>query len=31
LLYPSNQWHRPGVVQSNDYRFILAVDVEYLP
>jgi len=30
LLYPSNQWHRPGVVQSNDYRFILAVDVEYL-
>jgi hypothetical protein len=31
LLYPSNQWHRPGVVQSNDYRFILAVDIEYLP
>ena len=30
LLYPSNQWHRPGVVQSNDYRFILAADVEYL-
>jgi hypothetical protein len=29
LLYPSNQWHRPGVVQSNDYRFILAVDIEY--
>ena len=31
LLYPSNQWHRPGVVQSDNYRFILAVDVEYLP
>jgi hypothetical protein len=29
LVYPSNQWHRPGIVQSNDYRFILAVDVEY--
>jgi len=31
LLYPSNQWHRPGIVQSTDYRFILAVDIEYLP
>jgi hypothetical protein len=30
LLYPSNQWHRPGIVQSNDYRFILAADIEYL-
>jgi hypothetical protein len=29
LIYPSNQWHRPGIVQSNNYRFILAVDVEY--
>jgi len=29
LIYPSNQWHRPGIVQSNDYRFVLAVDVEY--
>lgn len=31
LVYPSNQWHRPGIVQSNEYRFILAADVEYLP
>jgi hypothetical protein len=31
LIYPSSQWHRPGIVQSNDYRFILAVDVEYIP
>lgn len=31
LLYPSDQWHRPGIVQSNNYRFILAADVEYLP
>ena len=30
LVYPSDQWHRPGIVQSNQYRFILAADVEYL-
>lgn len=30
LVYPSNQWHRPGIVQSNNYRFILAADVEYI-
>jgi hypothetical protein len=29
LIYPSDQWHRPGIVQSNDYRFVLAADVEY--
>lgn len=29
LMYPSDQWHRPGIVQSNQYRFILAADVEY--
>lgn len=29
LIYPSDQWHRPGLVQSNDYRFVLAADVEY--
>lgn len=29
LIYPSNQWHRPGIVQSNEYRFVLAADVEY--
>ena len=29
LIYPSNQWHRPGIVQSKDYRFILAADIEY--
>lgn len=28
-VYPSNVWHRPGIVQSNKYRYILAVDVEY--
>lgn len=30
LIYPSDLWHRPGIVQSNQYRFILAADVEYL-
>lgn len=29
LVYPSDQWHRPGIVQSDQYRFILAADVEY--
>ncbi len=29
VIYPSETWHRPGIVQSNKYRFILAVDVEY--
>lgn len=29
LIYPADQWHRPGIVQSKDYRFVLAVDVEY--
>ena len=31
LIYPSDQWHRPGIPQSNNYRFIIAADVEYLP
>lgn len=30
LIYPGDKWHRPGIVQSNNYRFILAVDVEYI-
>lgn len=30
LIYPSDQWHRPGIVQSDNYRFVLAADVEYL-
>lgn len=29
LIYPSNQWHRPGIVQSQKYRFVLAADIEY--
>ena len=30
IIYPSSTWHRPGIVQSHQYRFILAADVEYL-
>jgi hypothetical protein len=30
LIYPSNVWHRPGIVQSDQYRFILAADVDYV-
>jgi len=29
LVYPSQIYHRPGIPQSNNYRFILAADVEY--
>lgn len=29
LVYPSNTWHRPGIVQSNQFRFVLAADIEY--
>lgn len=31
LIYPSDKWHRPGIVQSEHYRFVLAADVEYQP
>lgn len=30
LIYPSQYWHRPGIVQSSKYRFILAADIEYV-
>jgi len=28
-IYPSKIWHRPGIVQSSQYRFILAADIDY--
>lgn len=31
LIYPGDQWHRPGIPQSDNFRFIIAADVEYLP
>lgn len=30
-IYPSETWHRPGHIQSDEYRFVLAADIEYLP
>jgi hypothetical protein len=30
IIYPSDTWHRPGIVQSNQFRFILAADIEYI-
>lgn len=30
LIYPGDRWHRPGIPQSNKFRFILAADVEYV-
>jgi len=30
MIYPSKIWHRPGIVQSDQYRFILAADVDYI-
>ena len=28
LIYPGNMWHRPGIVQSLQYRFVLAADIQ---
>jgi hypothetical protein len=30
LIYPSETWHRPGIAQSDQYRFILAADIDYI-
>ena len=30
IIYPSSTWHRPGIVQSNQFRFVLAADIEYV-
>lgn len=29
VIYPSKIWHRPGIIDSNDYRFVFAADMEY--
>jgi hypothetical protein len=29
LIYPSEMWHRPGIISSNNYRYILAADIVY--
>jgi hypothetical protein len=28
-IYPSKLWHRPGICDSIDYRFVFAADMEY--
>jgi len=30
LIYPSATWHRPGIVQSEQYRYVLAADIDIL-
>jgi hypothetical protein len=29
VIYPSKLWHRPGIIDSDDYRFVFAADMEY--
>jgi hypothetical protein len=28
-VYPSKMWHRPGICDSSEYRFVFAADLEY--
>lgn len=28
-VYPSKLWHRPGITDSEEYRFVFAADMEY--
>jgi len=30
MIYPSAVWHRPGIVQSDKWRYILAADIDIL-
>lgn len=30
IIYPSDVWHRPGISQSNKYRYVIAADLEYI-
>ena len=29
IVYPSKLWHRPGITDSKEFRFIFAADMEY--
>jgi len=29
VIYPSKIWHRPGVIDSDEFRFVFAADMEY--
>ena len=28
IIFPGKTWHRPGILQSNDWRYIIAADME---
>jgi len=28
IIFPGNTWHRPGILTSNNYRYIVAADME---
>lgn len=28
-IYPSKLWHRPGIIDTDEYRFVFAADMEY--
>ena len=28
LIFPGKTWHRPGILSSNDWRYIVAADME---
>lgn len=28
-IWPGSSWHRPGILQSNEDRFIIAADMEF--
>ena len=28
IVFPGDLWHRPGIIQSNKYRFVIAADIE---
>ena len=28
LIFPGKTWHRPGILESNDWRYIIAADME---
>jgi hypothetical protein len=28
LIFPGKTWHRPGILESNNWRYIVAADME---
>ena len=29
IIFPGKTWHRPGILTSNNYRYIVAADMEF--